>query len=178
MNHQTYEEWVLTPEYLSPEEQQALQAHQQQCESCRQLTKNWLRAESLLTASAPAAPAPGFTVRFAASLEQRKAKERKRQVRKILLILSLILVIGMAVVSAIYYSTNSPAIIIERLFKAGAQFVTVWESLKTMANSISKVTPAVLLLPGLILGSIVAAGITCVWLATIWKFSLSGGKNR
>ncbi|MEE4195179.1 MAG: zf-HC2 domain-containing protein [Anaerolineae bacterium] len=178
MNHQTYEEWALMPEYLSPEEKQALEAHQKECESCRELAKSWAKVEGFLLDAKPVEPAPGFTTRFAASLAERKAKEHKKQVWKFLAILAVILLLSMSVVSIFYYATNSPVVVIEGIFKTGARLVTIWESVKAIARSISSLTPIAMLLPILFIGAIMLTGMTGVWLATIWKFALVKGKVK
>ena len=178
MNHQIYEEWALMPEYLSPEEQKALEQHQKECESCRKLAENWAAVESILISAPPAVPEPGFTARFAASLESRKAKEHKRQVRRFLLILGLILVVAMSTVSIFYYSTHSPMAIIEGLFDTGAKMITFWENIKTVARSMSRLTPTAILIPMILTTAIVVGGMTLVWVATMWKFSLTGGKVK
>lgn len=178
MNHQTYEEWALMPESLSPEEHQSLKQHLAECESCRKLSANWAKAESLLQEAALVGPAPGFTQRFTASLAARKAKEHRRQVRKFLIILGVILLAAMTTVSIFYYTTNSPITVIESIFKTGAQLVTIWENIKAVSGSITRIAPAAIFLPVLVIGGIVLAGMTSVWLATIWKFTLAGGKIR
>ena len=178
MNHQTYEEWALMPEYLSPEEKQALELHMEECESCKQLAESWAKIETFLLEVKPVEPTAGFTARFAANLVDRKAKEHKKQVRKFLIVLSIILIVAMSTVSIFYYTSNSPVGIIEGLFKTGAQIVTIWESVKAIASSIRSLTPIGLVLPVLITGSIFVTGMTSVWLATIWKFTLAGGKVK
>ncbi len=178
MNHQTYEEWALMPEFLSPEERQSLEEHQKECESCRRLAMNWSQVETLLLHTAPVSPAPGFTARFAASLETRKAKEHKRQIIKFLFVLGVIFLVSMAVVSIFYYTTNSPAVIIKGIFETGAQVVTLWENIKTVVGSLTRLTPTVFLISALVFTSIVVSGVTMVWMATIWKFSLAGGKVK
>ena len=178
MNHQTYEEWALMPEYLSPEEKQALELHMEECESCKQLAESWAKIETFLLDVKPVEPTAGFTARFAANLVDRKAKEHKKQVRKFLIVLSIILIVAMSTVSIFYYTSNSPIGIIEGVFKTGAQMLTLWESAKTIVSSVTNLAPVGLVLPVLAIGSIVITGMTSVWLATIWKFTLAGGKVR
>lgn len=178
MNHQMYEEWALMPDYLSPEELQSLKQHLRECESCRQLSANWTKVEGLLMEAKPVEPAPGFTARFSASLAQRKAKEHKRQVRKFLIILSVIFVIAMAAVSIFYYTSNSPIAIIESAFRTGARMVTIWENIKTFSGFLTRLAPVSIVLPFFIVSSIIIVGLTGVWLATIWKFAWVGGKVR
>ena len=178
MNHQTYEEWALMPEYLSPEEQKALEMHQQECESCRRISENWSKVESMLIAAPPVSPKPGFTARFAASLEERKRKEHKRQTRKFLIVLGIVFLVTISAASIYYYTSNSPAAIIENLFDTGAQLVMFWENIKTVAASVTNLAPTLLLVPVVGVMGIIAAGMTAVWMATIWRFSLTGRKLR
>lgn len=62
---------------LSPDQQQQLQAHLAECQTCREqwAVVSWLSLR--LKAEPPAVPAPDFTARVTARLEQREARRRR-----------------------------------------------------------------------------------------------------
>jgi predicted anti-sigma-YlaC factor YlaD len=62
---------------LSPEQQKQLQAHLADCQTCREqwAALSWLSVR--LQAEPPAAPAPDFSARVTARLEQRERRQRR-----------------------------------------------------------------------------------------------------
>lgn len=74
MNHQPFENWLLSDEPLSPEQNLALQEHLSTCETCCQIEANWDSLQALMREAPVVAPAPGFTIRWQA----RQAEQRQR----------------------------------------------------------------------------------------------------
>lgn len=79
MNHQLYEDWLLSEEPLAPQETAALQQHLQGCESCSLLSVAWQEVEDQLQMAPTLAPAPGFTGRWQARLEADRQRLHRRQ---------------------------------------------------------------------------------------------------
>jgi anti-sigma factor RsiW len=101
MNHQLYEDWLITSyeeegENLSAGQSAELAGHLKDCSSCARLAASWEAVEANLRSAPQAAPAPGFSARWQARL----ALERRRtQQRQTALSLGLSLA-GVALVSA------------------------------------------------------------------------------
>ena len=64
MNHQLFEEWLLTEEPLSSDQAEALASHLTTCESCRRVSAAWSEVEHLFHATTFVDPAAGFADRW------------------------------------------------------------------------------------------------------------------
>jgi hypothetical protein len=89
MVHQPYETWLLDDERLTPEQERDLRLHLRTCVTCTALA----RANLTLRAAPMSAPAQGFALRFQARL----AAERKAQRQRSFIGLTLLLLVGTAV---------------------------------------------------------------------------------
>ena len=79
MTHEIYETWLFSDAPLSPEDQVALQAHLQTCESCRHLAAAWPVVEADLRAAPLMEPRPGFSNRWLERLETERQRLQRRQ---------------------------------------------------------------------------------------------------
>lgn len=77
--HLPFEDWVLDRNDLSPEEEQTLQEHLQDCPSCREFAESLWEMESRLKAQTILSPEPGFSQRWQARLAQERARIQMRQ---------------------------------------------------------------------------------------------------
>ena len=73
MNHQPFETWLFSDETLSPENADALSAHLESCNNCRELQDAWTGVIHLFDDVPQVEPAPGFTNRW----QERLAEERQ-----------------------------------------------------------------------------------------------------
>jgi hypothetical protein len=78
MNHLPYEEWLLSDEPLSPEEQGQLDEHLITCESCQQIAFALQSVAIAIQETPEVMPAPGFTQRWQARQIQRRSAQRSR----------------------------------------------------------------------------------------------------
>lgn len=74
MNHQPFEDWLLTGQPLTGEQKAQLQAHLRACPTCAALQD----VNLALGAARPVAPAEGFRARFQVRLAAHKAAQRRR----------------------------------------------------------------------------------------------------
>ncbi len=79
MKHQVFEEWLFTEDPLSPQEQEALQDHLRECESCSLLSTAWHSVEMELQQAEFVLPVAGFTSRWQARLEADLKREQRKQ---------------------------------------------------------------------------------------------------
>ena len=173
MNHKKYEQMILMPEALTPEEREGLNTHIAYCETCRKLTVQWQKAQRLLNRPLPiATPAPGFSARFAQSIENRQIAEQQRQLRRFISILMISLLAAAITFAVIYYSTNSPETIIKNIVGASAQLLFLWESMKAIFATFIGFLPAVLFIPFLLTAASAMLTLTLLWLVSIWKLTL------
>ena len=75
MNHQPFEEWLLTEKLISPKERLELDAHLRICSYCSALAETGKAFRTVKRV----APAAGFSARFQARLAMQKAADRRRK---------------------------------------------------------------------------------------------------
>jgi predicted anti-sigma-YlaC factor YlaD len=173
MNHKKFKEMILSPEALAPEEREAMHKHIASCESCRTFALQWQKANRILNKPlVMAAPAPGFSARFAQSIEKRKEAEQLRQVRRFISILIISLLAATLIVAVTYISTNPPEMIIKNIIGASAQLLFLWESLKAIIATVTGFLPTVLLIPFLLTAGSAMLTLTLLWLVSMWKLTL------
>jgi hypothetical protein len=78
MNHQPFEEYLLSKEPLNQEQEADLRQHLQQCPACANLSCAWQEVELELKQTAQAAPARGFGERWQARLAEKRAQQQRR----------------------------------------------------------------------------------------------------
>ncbi len=118
MNHQPFETWLFDPAELDDEQTARLAKHLEDCQECRQTHAAWSEVRLLMNDSA-IQPAPaGFADRFQASLEGRRQRLHRRQVRIMLLVLSGALVVFLTILMARFLAGTS----FTALLSSGIQF--------------------------------------------------------
>jgi hypothetical protein len=79
MNHQPFENWLLSEEPLSIEQSRALKEHLDTCERCCQIDSSWDGVQSLIQEAPVLVPAPGFTLRWQERQALQRRKNQQRQ---------------------------------------------------------------------------------------------------
>lgn len=79
MNHQPYEDWLLSDEPLSSQQNRDLKKHLQICDSCSQLFESWVGIQNIFRSTPDVQPQAGFSARWLTQLEERKTKIQQRQ---------------------------------------------------------------------------------------------------
>jgi hypothetical protein len=69
MNHQPFENWLLSEDPLPADDERALRDHLVGCDQCSGLEDAWLDVANLFTEVPEIEPAPGFVNRWQATLE-------------------------------------------------------------------------------------------------------------
>lgn len=78
MEHMPFEEWLLSGEELSIDQQKQLAGHLASCPECTRLSSAWDALRPLIQADEAFAPEPGFTGRFQTRLARQQAARRIR----------------------------------------------------------------------------------------------------
>ena len=73
MNHQPFENWLLSEDPLSEDDERALQEHLMVCDQCGELENAWLDISNLFAEVPEVEPAPGFVNRWQSTLEADQA---------------------------------------------------------------------------------------------------------
>jgi hypothetical protein len=78
MNHQPFEDWLLSKEPITPEQETELRQHLHDCPDCTNLAFTWQAVAQELERAPQAAPAPGFGNRWQARLAEKRAQKQRR----------------------------------------------------------------------------------------------------
>lgn len=76
MNHQLFENWLLSEDPLPEDDARALRDHIMDCDQCSELEDAWLDVASLFAEVPEVEPAPGFVNRWQTTLATEKAAAR------------------------------------------------------------------------------------------------------
>ncbi|MEN4013524.1 MAG: hypothetical protein ROW48_15930 [Bellilinea sp.] len=178
MSHQPFETWITTTEDLTTTQTNLLEQHLQSCPQCRNIKSGWRLVERRLQSAAIIPAATGFATRFQANLENRKAKEHRRQVGfaagflgGLFVLVSLILMIKTVVVV-------TPARLIGEIIHFIALAPQRWLDIRFVIYYWGSQIPTVVL----VIGIAIALGWTLLlvitWLLTYLRISHQGVKNQ
>ena len=176
MSHQPFETWLLEENNHTPEQEAALQAHLVTCAECRQIHTGWQEAQLSLKTTRMVSPAPGFSQRFSATLVARRAEQaHRRQIRNLILGLTLGLITTAVLLSAVIFSFNSPT----EIFVNGVEAITIGVN---RWNQVVHVLTAAMRQPFfLVVWILVTCGVSilaCGWLFTLWRISVQGAQQQ
>ncbi len=174
MSHQPFDTWLLDEIHPSPEQEEALQAHLASCQECRQIRAGWLAARQTLQSSRMARPVPGFSGRFNASLAERRALQaHRRQIRNLILGLSLGLIICAGLLAVVIFTATSPVSLLVKTTEGITRAIAWW-------NQAEQIVIAALQQPViLVVWILLTSGVSLVaigWLFTLWRISLQGAQ--
>lgn len=151
MNHQPFENWLLSEDALDPEDALALEAHLTACDHCRELQHAWSGVTGLFREVPDVAPAPGFVNRFQEHLAVEKQVEtsaRHRWQSMILLILIGNVIAGLVLLLATQFLSTyeSPlSLLLSGVYRLAGFVSTVnmiQNILLTLYRTITSVLPA------------------------------------
>ena len=167
MNHQPFEEWLLSEEPITPEQKRKLDLHLRSCEYCSALAETGKVLHSVVMAS----PAEGFTARFQARLAEHKIADRRRKLwgAGFFLIGGISLLLWFAGPSILSF-LSSPENWIATFVKWGIFLITTLQALTQAGEVFLHVIPG--FLPPFAWMVIVSgfAGVSLLWSVSIWRF--------
>jgi len=167
MNHQPFEEWLLSEEPITPEQKRKLDLHLRSCEYCSALAETGKVLHSVVIAS----PAEGFTARFQARLAEHKIADRRRKLwgAGFFLIGGISLLLWFAGPSILSF-LSSPENWIATFVEWGIFLITTLQALTQAGEVFLHVIPG--FLPPFAWMVIVSgfAGISLLWSVSIWRF--------
>lgn len=167
MNHQFFEERLLSDEPLSKEEKDILDEHLSSCEACQQLARAWIQISTQLHYANHKEPQPGFTKKWQSRLN---AKLEKQQKVKVIWLLSFYLLMAFVLTMILLlYFTPIIKLPLPYLFAFTIRitnwlsiFIAVFEFIRTFTGSIFRVVPATLWLG---MGTALAS-LSVLWILT------------
>jgi predicted anti-sigma-YlaC factor YlaD len=174
MSHEPYRTWILDDEKLTLEREQAMEAHMKECTECQQIHQAWWDLRRQMRSLPVAAPQPGFSQRWRASLAERRLQEQYLQARKLLYSLLGITILIFFILLGLVAATTSPV----DLFVSGVRSIT---NLVVETGRISQVfiswanfLPASIPIAAWIFLTSVMSILTLVWIVSIWQITKKG----
>jgi predicted anti-sigma-YlaC factor YlaD len=176
MSHQPFETWMLDEIHLSMEQENNLQAHLAICPECRRVHQGWQAARQVMQARRMVRPAPGFNQRFSVTLAERRARQiHQRQVRNLILGLSIGVIATAAMLIVVIFSVSSPVDFLVRTTEIITSLIGWW-------NKASRVLIAALQQPIILaVWILLTSGVSLLafgWLFTLWRISLQGAEQK
>jgi hypothetical protein len=167
MNHQPFEEWLLTEKLISPRQKLDLDAHLRICSYCSALAET---GKALRTVK-KVAPATGFSARFQARLAMQKAVERRRRRWGAVLftfggLVMLMWLLGPYLASFL----AAPATWIAAMIEWVVFLITTLQAVAQASSVLLRMLPG-FLSPFLFMVVVSAfAGMGLLWSVSIWRF--------
>jgi hypothetical protein len=173
MNHQPFENWLLSEDTLSPENADALRDHLEICDQCRELNTAWNGVVDLFQVVPDVNPPPGFVARWQERLNVESQIElsiRHRWQSIIMLILignvitALVILLGSQVLSTFESPIELVLSGVYRLASMVTWLNAVQNIFITLFRTLTSVVPV---------GLWAVLGIGLVGSGAIWIISLS-----
>ena len=167
MNHQPFEEWLLTEKLISPREKLDLDAHLRICSYCSALVETGKALRTVKRVS----PAAGFSTRFQARLAMQKAADLRRKRWGTLLFTFGGLVMLMWLVGPYLASFFvAPATWIAAMVEWVVFLITTLQAVTQAGSVLLRMLPGFLSPFGLMVLVSAFAGIGLLWSVSIWRF--------
>jgi uncharacterized membrane protein YhaH (DUF805 family) len=178
MNHQPFEDWLLSKEPLAQEQEADLRQHLQDCPSCANLATAWQAVEHEIKQTAQAAPAPGFSERWQARLvEKRTQKQRRLAWWVIGLNLSAALGIFLALNYNRLASLSFSKLLVSALYSLTLLFARIDSAEVLVKMLFEEVNPLIPLAVISLTGSILSL-LCLVWIASLLKIYIPQGARN
>jgi len=170
MNHQPFEEWLLSGETLTAEEEQSLQDHLASCDTCPPLGTAWRQVLGEIKQVPAAAPVAGFTQRWEIRLQEERLKHQRR-ITFVVLAVFIVGAIGLALLSVVQKYQGLPSLVELLggfLSSATAGLVRIQQTSVTV-EAVVRAIPTPLSLLIWFVGASTLFLWTLVWIVTLWK---------
>jgi hypothetical protein len=171
MNHQPFEEWLLSEKLIDPKEKLELDAHLRICSYCSALAETGKALHVVKKVS----PATGFSIRFQARLAMQKAADQRRKRWGAVLftfggLVMLMWRLGPYLVS--FFA--APATWIAALIEWAVFLITTLQAVTQAGSVLLRMLPG-FLSPFVFMVLVSAfAGIGLLWSVSIWRFAQQG----
>jgi hypothetical protein len=176
MEHQPFENWILSGESLSPSQTTELAGHLMVCQHCQSVKEGIMGVEDLLISATFESPSPGFTNRFRHMAAIRKEEAKRLQSYFFLGGILAVTVLVSIVYFAIEMLTQSPMDVILNLMTSTISMAFRIDELIALLQIWARYIPwPVTMALAAITASLVIL-LTSGWLITVWKVSTRGVK--
>ena len=172
--HDPFERWILEDEILNEDQEASLNLHMASCEQCRQVKQSWQMTHQLIKTSGMAAPAPGFSQRFQASLVERRARQQQTQVRRFFQYLIGINLLSFLGLAGTFILGTSPLDVFSGLLHGSVSAFLYARQAQSLILTLFHSVPLFVPVVGWILLSTGFCLAALVWGASIWRYLIKG----
>ncbi len=150
MSHQPFETWLMSEEELTPQQNQNLEAHMQECENCRKLSTALHQVTSVFTSSVDPLPAPGFAQRWHQRLIIHRHQRQQR--RMWLMTIGLFGIAGIILTALLFLNHQTINWVYElsqfiaSFSLAAARVNQAWSILRSISGALPILIPIVIVL--------------------------------
>jgi predicted anti-sigma-YlaC factor YlaD len=173
MNHQPFENWLLSDEPLSQDNADELDTHLEHCENCRELKNSWSDVVDLFQDVPDVEPLPGFAVRWQERLSfehqiEKIVRHRWQSIIVLILIGNVIAGLVFLLSTQLFSTFETPlSLLLTGVYRL-ASFVTFFNAIQniffTLLRTATSVVPV---------GLWVVIGVGLVGSCAIWIISLT-----
>jgi hypothetical protein len=176
MEHQPFENWILSGELLSPSQTTELTSHLLICQHCQSVKEGIMGVEDLLKSATFESPSPGFSNRFRYMAARRKEEARRLQSYFFLGGILAATVLVSIVYFAIILLTQSPMDVIANLMSSTISLAFRIDELMALLQIWVRYIPWPVSLALAAISASLVILLTSGWLISVWKVSTRGVK--
>ncbi len=178
MSHQPYEQWLFDEANLSSEQAQALQAHLQECQHCRERQEAWKNLAVKIQAAPMLSPQPGFSQRWRASLAERRVRQQMLQVKRLFISFVVAAVITLLLLAAVLFLTTSPVNLLVAVFEGVTHLIIRGSQIQHVILPWLKTVPLIIPLAGWAIFSSLFGLLSLFWIYSIWRIHSQGAHKN
>jgi hypothetical protein len=175
MNHQHFNEWLLSEETLTPAQDKELRFHLRTCESCQMLTSAWEQVQIGFQTSHMVSPQPGFVARWQERQALHQEEAHRRQT-----IIAISVSAGVAALCLtlllLYAIPSLPPLteLIVRWVESISNVFTLVRGINIVGEALLRTLPGVVPTSWWINISVGLCALVMLWIAAYRNFSLQG----
>jgi hypothetical protein len=174
MSHQPYETWLFDEAELSREQAQALRAHLQECQQCRELQTAWKILKVKIQVTPKVTPQPGFSQRWRASLAERRARQQVLQVKRLFIGLLVATLITLLLLVVVIFLTASPVNLLVAVFESFTSLIIRGNQIQRILLPWLETVPPIIPIAGWVIFSSLLSLLTLVWIYSLWRIFTQG----
>ncbi len=177
MNHQPFETWIIDDLPLDKQQQTELEEHLRDCQSCKTLQLSWETAKHKIKSAPVKQPSPGFSMRWQASLKERREAEARSQSRTLFIWIGSLVAVSIITFGVIALPELSFISMVISFVTTLITVTTSVESIVALVESVANsLSPTARILAGIGLSTVISV-FTFVWGITVWRMSRKGVKQ-
>ena len=176
MEHQPFENWILSELPLTPSQETDLDGHLAVCSHCRSIKDGISSVDDLFRASTFESPSPGFAQRFKIMAQQREEDARRLQSYFFLgwtLIATVVISLGYI---GTLMLTHSPAGVVSDLMASAVQAAYQFDTMLHLMKTWLQVIPLPITLAIVAGSASLVVLLTSGWVISVWKVTTQGVK--